>query len=238
MKLKLKLKLVADSTLLASIKAIGTKRAEYDAAVQDAAMQVIGQSWAHRNVTPAIELVKAVSKHDRATLVTYLEKFGQMKWDTKAETLAFIDREGQFKATIDKTSELLFAEFEDAMTASKWYDAKKPPVVKSVYDGPAEISNLLDRLFKKAGKGATIKGMAIVKDVHAAYCAAVAKHYGEEEVTTPNGGQVPAQTNVAGVVQADRVNELAASATSKATSEQLAKLAEHFNPAEPQVKAA
>lgn len=230
--MKLKLKLVALAALTASIKAIGTKRAEYDAAVQDAAMQVIGQSWAHRNVTPAIELVKAVSKHDRATLVAYLEKFGQMKWDTKAETLAFIDRAKQFE-----TPEA-FEAFEDAMTASKWYDAKKPPVVKSVYDGPAEISNLLDRLFKKAGKGATIKGMAIVKDVHAAYCAAVAKHYGEEEVTTPNGGQVPAQTNVAGVVQADRVNELAASATSKATSEQLAKLAEHFNPAEPQVKAA
>lgn len=229
--MKMKMTLIATSVLAANIAAIKGKRAEYDKAVQEAALQVIGQAWEHRNITPARNLIEAVSPHDRVPLVAFLEKWGPMKWDTKGKKLAFLDKDGKFKEPGS------FEKFEDEMMKAKWTDARKAPEPKSIYDGPAEISNLLERLKKKAAKGATVKGLAIVNDVHAAYCAAVAKHYGEEEVTTPNGGQQPTEANVAGVVQADRVNELAQSAADKATAEQLAKLAEHFN-GQPQVKAA
>jgi hypothetical protein len=221
--MKMKLQLIASAALAIIIMEIGKARNAYDVSVQSAALQVLGQSWVHRNITPAMELVKAVSKHDRATLVAYLEKFGQMRYDAKTEELKFLDRTKEF------ADEKAFEAFEEAMVASKWYDARKPLAVKSVYDAQAEIGNLIDRLLKKAGKGAEIKNKVVLLDVHAAYCASVAKHYGESQPIAP--GQQPQVANAAGVVQADRVGDAAAR-----VAEQAAQLAEHFG--KPVAKAA
>lgn len=209
----MKLKLMEGNKLAKLIGAIGAARVTLDVQVQLACMQVIGQSIVHRNTTPANSLLEAVSKHHKATIVVYLEKFGNFQWDRKSETLKF--RESFPDGDLDKAVE--------AIGDAKWYDAKKPPVVTSEYDALKVIGDVIDRLLKKASKGATITNKDVLTKTHAAYCAAVAEHYNtpEHQIVTA----VPSKQN-------DRVDEAAGRVAAGA-----AKLAEHFGKA-PELQAA
>lgn len=208
----MKLKLMEGNKLAKLIGAIGAARVTLDMQVQIACVQVIGQSIVHRNTTPANSLLEAVSKHHKATIVVYLEKFGNFQWDRKSEQVKFRE---SFAA--DKLDEAV-----EAIGDAKWFDAKKPPVVTSEYDALKVIGDVIDRLLKKASKGATIVNKDVLTKTHAAYCAAVAEHYNtpEHEIVTA----IPTKQN-------DKVDEAAQRVATAA-----AKLAEHFG--KPEVAAA
>jgi hypothetical protein len=165
----MKLKLMEGKVLAKLIAGIGTARVQLDGQVQEACLQVIAQSVQHRNTTPSNMLLEAISKHHKAVLVTYLERFGNLAWDRKADKLAFKEVHAA-----DKLQECL-----DMIGDAKWYDAKKPPKVVSEYDAIKVVGDVFDRLFKAASKGITIVNKPVLEAAHAAYCAAIAKAYDE-----------------------------------------------------------
>lgn len=199
----MRIKLMEGKALAKLIGEIGTARVKLDEQVQLAAVHCIGQSIVHRNTTPANSLLDAVSKHHKATLVAYLEKFGNFEWDRKGETLKFREQYGVdgFEAALEAIGE------------SKWYDAKKPPKVVSQYDAVEVLSNQFERLFKAKAKGITIANMPVLEAVHAAYCAAVAKAYDEGQLSDEQ-------------IAIDEA--LKARAVGKATPQQLEQLSKHY----------
>jgi hypothetical protein len=166
-------------------------------------LHVIGQSIVHRNATPANALLEVVSKHHKATIVAYLERFGNLAWDRKADKLGFREVHAA-----DKLHEVI-----EMIADAKWYDAKKPPKVVSQYDAAEEIANLFDRLRKAVKKGITIVNAPVLREVEAAYNAAMVKAYGE-------GDKSAQQLAIDGALDA-RSKGLA-------TPAQLKMLAEHF----------
>jgi len=200
----IKFKLLDSKALAKLIGSIGEARVKLDGEVQVACVQVIGQSIEHRNTTPANALLEVVSKHHKATVVAYLERFGNFAWDRKADKLAFkeVHAKDALQAAINMIGD------------AKWYDAKKPPKVVSQYDAAAMLADLFDRLRKVAKKdGITIVNAPVWRDVEAAYNAAMVKAYGEGEKSVQ-------QLAIDGALEA-RTKGLA-------TPAQLAMLAEHF----------
>lgn len=199
----MKLKLFEGKALAKLIGEIGKARVKLDEQVQLACVQCIGQSVVHRNTTPANQLLDAVSKHHKATVVAYLEKFGNFAWDRKADNLAF--REVYANTDLEKCVEMI----GDA----KWYDAKKPPKVVSQYDVAEELAALFDRMRKAAKKGITLVNKPVMDAAEAAYNAAMAAAYSE-------GNKSLEQQAIDGALKA-REQGLA-------TPAQLKMLAEHF----------
>lgn len=224
--LQMKMKLMQGNALAKLIGAIGAARVTLDEQVQVACLQVIGQSIVHRNTTPANSLLEAVSKHHKATLVVYLERFGNFAWDKKAENLAF-------KATFPvpenaKPEEYLNDHVESVIGEARWFDAKKAAAVISEYDARKVIGDVLDRLFKKASKGVAIVNKDVLDATHAAYCAAVAKQYDttdrtDEKPTLPlNAEQVKL------LEAAQRQQDEADAGKLGVSTQKLAELKEHF----------
>lgn len=209
----MKLKILEGKALTKLIGSIGMARVQLDGQIQAACMQVIAQSVLHRNITPGNMLVDAVSKHHTATLVAYLEKFGNFAWDKQEARLAF-------REVHQPTDEALEACLE-MIGDAKWYDAKKPAKVVSQYDAGKVLSDTFEKLFKAATKGITIVNKPILDATHAAYCAAVAKAYEDGDKSLEQQA----------VDQA-----LEARASGKATEAQLKMLAEHYGRAVTQVK--
>lgn len=198
-----KLKLMEGKVLAKLIGSIGEARVKLDEQVQVAAVQCIGQSVVHRNTTPANSLLDAVSKHHKATVVAYLEKFGNFAWDRKADKLAFKE--------VFKSGELEQA--VEAIGDAKWYDAKKPPKVVSQYDVAEELAAFFDRMRKAAKKGITLVNKPVMDAAEAAYNAAMVAAYAE--------GNKSVEQQAIDAALAARLNGLA-------TPAQLKMLAEHF----------
>jgi hypothetical protein len=165
----MKLRILEGKALTKLIGSIGLARVQLDGQIQAACLQVIAQSVLHRNVTPGNALVEAVSKHHTATLVTYLERFGNFAWDKKETKLVFRETHAtdQLEAALEMIGD------------HKWYDAKKPPKVVSEYDAVKVIGDVFDKLFKAKSKGIAITNGPVLEAAHAAYCAAIAKAYDE-----------------------------------------------------------
>ena len=196
-------KLMEGKALTKRIGAIGTARVQLDNEVQFVALQVIGQSIVHRNITPGNMLVEAVSKHHHAVIVAYLEKFGNFEWNRK-------EQKGGVRE-VYKAEQL-----EEAIAAigeSKWYDAKKPPKVVSQYDAVEVLSSQFERLLKAKAKGITIQHMPVLDAVIGAYHAAVAKMYEEGDTS---------------VEELALKSAMEARQLGKATPQQLEMLSNHF----------
>jgi hypothetical protein len=168
----MKFKLLEGKALTALIAGIGKARVQLDGEVQTACLHVIGQSIVHRNATPANALLEVVSKHHKATIVAYLERFGNLAWDRKADKLGF----------------------REVHAADKLHE-------------------VIDRLRKAVKKGITIVNAPVLREVEAAYNAAMVKAYGE-------GDKSAQQLAIDGALDA-RSKGLA-------TPAQLKMLAEHF----------
>lgn len=199
----MKIKLMEGKVLAKLIGQIGEARVKLDEQVQIACVQVIAQSVVHSNTTPGNSLIDAVSKHHKATVVTYLEKFGNFAWDRKADKLAF-------KRVFEREA---IEECIEAIGDAKWYDAKKPPKVVSQYDVAEELAGFFDRMRKAAKKGITLVNKPVMDAAEAAYNAAMVKAYGE-------GNKSIEQQAIEAALTA-RQNGLA-------TPAQLTMLAEHF----------
>lgn len=168
----MKLKLMEGKALAQLIGSIGKARVQLDEQVQIACLQVIGQSVRYSNTTPAMSLLAAVSKHHMATVVAYLEKFGNFAWDKKEAKLLF--------RNIHEASDVGLQRALAAIGEAKWYDAKPPKKVVSQYDYMAMLSDFFDRAFKAAKKEDVAHvNKPILDAAYAAYCEAVAKAYGE-----------------------------------------------------------
>jgi hypothetical protein len=168
----MKLKLMEGKALTQLIGSIGKARVQLDGQIQLAAVQCIAQSIVHRNTTPANALMGVVSKHHVATVVAYLERFGNFAYEKKGGKLDFLE--------VYKVEELekAIANIGDA----KWFDAKKPAKVVSQYDYLQMCSDFFERCFKTMKKeGVEHVNKPILNAAYAAYCEAVSKAYGEGE---------------------------------------------------------
>lgn len=201
----MKIKLMNGKVLAQLIGSIGTARVKLDEQVQIACVQVIGQSVVHSNTTPANSLLEAVSKHHKATVVAYLEKYGNFAWDRKADKLAF--------RRVFENSEAGFEQAIEALGDAKWYDAKKPPKVVSQYDVAEELAALFDRMRKAAKKGITLVNKPVMDAAEAAYNAAMVAAY--------NAGEKSVEQQAIDAA-------LAARKLGTATPAQLKMLSEHF----------
>ncbi len=203
----MKLKLMEGKALAKLIGSIGAARVQLDEQVQMACLQVIGQSIVHRNTTPANSLLDAVSKHHKATVVAYLEKFGNFRWNSKAEKLDFIE--------VHKASDEALEAALEAIGESKWYDAKKPPKVVSQYDAFQVIDGFFEVTAKKFAKdGVTVANREAFDRLRGEYRRIAGEMY---DVANPQNAEQR------------KVDEaLTARLAGKATPAQLKLLAEHF----------
>lgn len=200
----MKIKLMEGKALTKLIGSIGTARVQLDGQIQHAAEQCIAQSIVHRNTTPGNALIGVVSKHHVATLVAYLEKFGNFRYEKKEGKLLFVE------VHAPERLEGAFAAIGDA----KWYDAKKPAKVVSQYDYLQLCSDFFERCFKQLKKeGVEQVNKPILDATYAAYCEAVSKAYGE--------GQKSLEQQAIDTALDSRSKGLA-------TPAQLKMLAEHF----------
>lgn len=203
----MKLKLMEGKALAKLIGSIGTARVQLDEQVQMACLQVIAQSVLHRNTTPANSLLDAVSKHHKATVVAYLEKFGNFAWDGKAEKL-------NFREVHAASNEALEGALE-AIGEAKWYDARKAPKPVSQYDAFVVIDGFFDLTAKKFAKeGITVENREAFDRLRGEYRRIAGEMYDKAN---------PADAEKRAVEQA-----LEARASGKATPAQLKALAEHF----------
>ena len=202
----MKLKLMEGKALAQLIGSIGKARVQLDEQVQLACLQVIGQSVRYSNTTPAMSLLAAVSKHHTATVVAYLEKFGNFAWEKKEGKLLF--------RNIHEASDVGLQRALAAIGEAKWYDAKPPKKVVSQYDYLQMCSDFFDRAFKSLKKeGVEHVNKPILDAAYAAFCEAVAKAYGEGDKS----------------VQQQAIDSaLNARGKGLATPAQLKMLAEHF----------
>lgn len=204
----MKIKLLEGKALAKLIGMIGTARVQLDEQVQLACVQVIAQSVLHRNTTPANSLLDAVSKHHRATVVAYLEKFGNFAWNAKKESLDFREVHAASNESLEGAL--------DAIGEAKWYDAKKPAKVVSQYDAIRVIDGFFDATLKKFEKdGIAVEHREVFDKARTAYRQVVGEYYAAKE---------PKKAEEIAVNEA-----LAQRAKGLATPAQLKLLAEHFS---------
>lgn len=184
-------KLVEMSVLMGMIAKAGSQKAEYVGAVKIAASECIGQSIVHRNTTPANELLKVVSKHHKATLVAYFEKFGNFAWMKAEDKLAFYEGDRKLEWTEEYAKQVL---------AFDWEDARKPTKVRSEYDVEAEFSRFMEQVKTAIKKGLTVKNADLIADLEAAKARYVITHYEDGMVKSGPSGAPK---------QEERVKELA-----------------------------
>lgn len=181
------------------IGAIGKRKVALDKAVQDAAIQCVAQSIAHRNATPGMSLFDALGTSSRRdALVAYLESFGNFGWNKAEKKLEFRDNKR------DLTDEHM-----EKATVTWWYTMKKEPVVKSTFDADEAFDSLIDRIRKMSKRGVTVVNAEVLGVMEAAYAQYKAAQLQAE--TTP-----------------ELAEALTARAEGKASPAQLAKLTEHF----------
>lgn len=209
------MKLMQQKELGQLIAKIGRNRGQFDKLVQQAAVQAIGFTIVDRNISPCADLVLAVGDHLEATLIAFLEKFGNVMWSKAEKKLVFVDRatlpEGSpFHAKLEWTEE-----YAATIADTPWTAAKPKPQPKSQYDMEQEVSKFLDRMLKVATKdGVEVKNKDLIGRLYDTYRKYVADTF-VVQTTEPT--------------LADRITLAEeAVAGNKATPEQIALLKKHF----------
>lgn len=132
----------------AKIVGIGKSASELQADIQIAAVNAVGYSIQHGDITFGQKLFNAMPKGmRRQALITFLEKHGQFVWMSTEKKFNFYKRDG---IVFDET----------ALLATPWADAKAENLVSEV-DIEAKFESFmksLDSVFKKhEEKGITLK---------------------------------------------------------------------------------
>lgn len=128
-----KFALLPAAELTKKITEIGRSSARLNVAIQIAAVNAIGQSIIHRNVTPMNQLYAAVGKTVRRdSLVRYLETHGNCAFVTADKAFKFFE----VKKPEDFDGDVLMGMAWDAATKEK---------IDSIYD----VAELVDKLIKK-----------------------------------------------------------------------------------------
>lgn len=164
-------KLETKEVLKASIANIGRTGARLIRAIQSTGVQVIAHACKHGDVSLANALLDATPKHQRASLVAFLEVYGPFAYLKADKQLAYFKGNAHCKAFIggDVTQE-----YVDKLP--HWDSMVKPAEPKSVYDALEEVDKLCTRLRKLAVDGkSTVKNPELLDEVVATYNRFVAK---------------------------------------------------------------
>lgn len=153
------------------IGSIGKQKVALDQRIQQAFVQVVGQSIVHRNSTPAHQLFEATGTSSRRdALVAAFEKFGNLYWSKVEKRVMFADR-----SKLDKNSphyaELKWdEEYATMVAATPWYSLKKEPEPKSEYDVESELGKFINRFKKYIGDPhITVKHKDLLGKMQAVY---------------------------------------------------------------------
>jgi hypothetical protein len=124
--------------LTKEIASIGRAGVKLTRMIQDAAVNAIGYSLVHGDITIGQRLFEACPKGVRRnSLVAYLEKFGAFQWDAKSKSLRH------------RKTEIEFTEqYEQDLMNTAWDDAKPEPEIVSVYDVQKEFDKFIKRMEK------------------------------------------------------------------------------------------
>lgn len=220
----MQMKLMEMAALGQLIKGIGQQRVTFDGAVQNAAVQCVGQSIAHRNVSPANDLLEAVGSHLKPVVVAFFERFGNIAWSKGEKKLKFHEvkvYQGHDGARCFPVGSLLeWTEDYAAMTtAFVWTKAKKEAEPVSLYDVQEECDKFLERMFKAAKKGKTLKHKDLLTRLSDTF------------------NRYSAETYIASVTTAPTEEDIAAAAT-PAEKAKLEALRQHFGGAPKAVRQA
>ena len=156
--------LMKTEALTALIKRIGSQRVAFDKSVQVAAVEVIGQSIVHRNITPAIQLYDVIGAHLKPALAAYLEKFGNIAYSKAEKKFVFFDAEKVLGKKLEWTEE-----YSAEVAATVWHTVKKEQPTKTTHDVYEEVGALFSRLAKFAKKGGELKHGDLLKALQTTY---------------------------------------------------------------------
>ncbi len=162
--------LMAAAELANVITRIGKDNASLANRIQAAAVECIGQSIVHRNITPAQQLYDNLGTSQRRdSLVAYFEKFGNIAWDKTNKKIVFFDVE---KITDGKTVLAWTEDYVDVVAGSKWDAAKKQSEPVSQYDVSTEVAKFIATMEKRAERGASLAHddlLVVLKNAVASY---------------------------------------------------------------------
>lgn len=148
--------LMQSAELVKKIGAIGKASAKLVKDIQLAAVNAVGYSIVHGDVTIAQRLYDAVGTGvRRQSLVAFFEKYGQLCWSSNEKKFVFYKVEG--------------IEFdEDALMATPWNDAKKEIIVSEI-DAADMVSKLIKRIESNIEKRVSVKNSALLDDLKIMY---------------------------------------------------------------------
>lgn len=134
--------LMNKADLIKAIGAAGKAGAKLQQTLNDLAIQAIGYSVIHGDVTIANKLLdNMVSGMRKDSMVAFLEKYGNFAWMKSEKKLAF------YEATA-LMSEHDFDLWAEETITQKWHEAKKAVEPTSIYDVGAEFDKFLKRMSK------------------------------------------------------------------------------------------
>jgi len=190
---------------------IGKSGTKLDAQIQLAAVACIGYSIVDRNISPAKDLLAAISKGHRAdSLVAYFERFGNIAYSSADKDLKF--HQLTVKGAKVEWDEKYVQEVQGLM----WTQARRPAAIVSKYDFQVVITGVVDR-FKKIAKDTTktVENKALLDEI-----GAVLNRYNFEQFSKG--------TTIAVEHDEDLVNKRNAKKRKQVADAKLAALKEHM----------
>ncbi len=148
--------LLSTQVLNTKIASIGRAQTRLTKDIQSVAVQAIGYSIEHGDVTIGQRLYDALGTGlRRQALVTFFEKHGQFAWSSAEKKFVFFKVEG--------------IKFDEKMLmATPWNEAKKEVIVSEL-----DVADLVARLIKKVEAGIEkkldVKHSALIDDIKIAY---------------------------------------------------------------------
>lgn len=148
--------LMQSADLIKKIGSIGRATAKLTKDIQLAAVNAVGYSIVHGDVTIAQRLFDAVGTTvRRQSLVSFFEKYGQLCYSTVEKKFVFFKVEG--------------IEFNEAkLMATPWQDAKKEALVSEL-DASDLVAKLIKRIESNIEKKVTVKHSALLDDLKIMY---------------------------------------------------------------------
>lgn len=156
------------------IGSIGASGARIVKGIQSVATQTLAHAVKHGDITLAQELVNAVPKHFKASLVAWLELYGPFRYNNDSKALVFHKGCKALKeAGIVPGAGEVTQDYVDSLPL--WDGARKATEPRSQYDASEECSKFFARMQKLASDGnVTMKNKALLREVVAFYNRKVA----------------------------------------------------------------
>jgi hypothetical protein len=167
------------SMLTKLIGRIGKRGVQIHNWIQEAAINAVAHSIVNRNITPAQQLVDALTGGNRKdSLVRYLEKFGNLAWSTLDDNTKGFKF---FEVTVKGEPLAWTPEYAKLAREFDWSKAIKAPTPKSMYDVADALSSLIEAAHRAVKKGLTIKHGALLSVLEQAQADLHREQYSAEQ---------------------------------------------------------